>query len=260
MILASHGIISSISTVDADWLAYYNRVIAAGGSLTTTEQNATKQLVSSLKANGLWTPMKAIYPMVGASAAACAQNLKSASFTGTFNGTWIFASTGATPNGSNGYMNTGFIPSSHFNSLNDKSFGCYLGTNVNGGIDMGMLGDGYTGDQITGRISDMAAGYISDSSGIVSSTDSRGFWIATRSSSTLANFYKNGTNIAIKGNSISQGSYSIVIGARSLNGFIEAFSSKRFQFEFIGDGLTDTQAANFYTIVQAFQTTLSRNV
>jgi len=38
MILASHGIIaSSISGVDADWLAYYNRVIAAGGSLTTTD-------------------------------------------------------------------------------------------------------------------------------------------------------------------------------------------------------------------------------
>ena len=45
MILASHGLIaSSISGVDADWLAYYNRVIAAGGSLTTTEQNATKTL------------------------------------------------------------------------------------------------------------------------------------------------------------------------------------------------------------------------
>jgi hypothetical protein len=31
-------------------------------------------------------------------------------------------------------------------------------------------------------------------------------------------------------------------------------------FSSIGDGLTDTEAANFYTAVQAYQTTLSRQV
>jgi hypothetical protein len=55
--------------------------------------------------------MKAIYPMVGASAAACAQNLKSASFTGTFTSGWTFASTGATPNGTSAFMNTTLTPS-----------------------------------------------------------------------------------------------------------------------------------------------------
>jgi len=92
MILSTHGIVSSISGIDADWLAYYNRVIAAGGSLSTTEQNATKTLVADLKTAGIWSSMKAIYPMVGASAAACAQNLKSSSFTGTFTSGWTFSS------------------------------------------------------------------------------------------------------------------------------------------------------------------------
>jgi hypothetical protein len=29
---------------------------------------------------------------------------------------------------------------------------------------------------------------------------------------------------------------------------------------YLGDGLTDTEAANFYTAVQTYQTTLGRNV
>ena len=69
---------------DSDAQAYFDRVTTAGGTLTTTEKTAVNQLVINLKANSLWTPMKAIYPMVGSSAAACAQNLKSSSFTGTF--------------------------------------------------------------------------------------------------------------------------------------------------------------------------------
>ena len=62
MILASNGIIASqILQKDADYLAFYNRVVTAGGSLTTTEQSATEQLVKDLywiekknKFNKLW--------------------------------------------------------------------------------------------------------------------------------------------------------------------------------------------------------------
>jgi hypothetical protein len=75
MILASHGIIASqIASFDADAVAFFTRVTTAGGSLSTTEKQAVNQLVLDLKANSLWTPMQAIYPMVGASAEACKQN------------------------------------------------------------------------------------------------------------------------------------------------------------------------------------------
>ena len=62
MILASSGIIASqIASFDADALAFFARVTAAGGSLSLTEKTATNQLVLDLKANGLWTPMNGIY-------------------------------------------------------------------------------------------------------------------------------------------------------------------------------------------------------
>jgi hypothetical protein len=38
------------------------------------------------------------------------------------------------------------------------------------------------------------------------------------------------------------------------------FTQNQYAFMSIGDGLTDTQASNFYTAVQAFQTTLGRQV
>ena len=115
-------------TYDVDAAAFFARVTAAGGSLSNTEKIATNQLVLDLKANSLWTPMKAIYPMVGSSAAACAQNLKSASFTGNFSSGWTFASTGATPNGTSAFMNTGFFPSANL-SVNSVHASLYLNTN-----------------------------------------------------------------------------------------------------------------------------------
>jgi hypothetical protein len=57
------------SGYDVDAAAFFARVTAAGGTLTLTEKTAVNTLVVQMKADGTWTSMKAIYPMVGASAA-----------------------------------------------------------------------------------------------------------------------------------------------------------------------------------------------
>jgi len=264
MILASHGLIaSSILQVDADWLAYYNRVIAAGGSLTTTEQSATLQLVLDLKANSLWTPMKAIYPMVGASAAACAQNLKSSSFTGTFTSGWTFASTGVTPNGTSAYLDTGFAPSSNLTS-NNASIGYYGGTSGTSlKCAMGAGGGGsfyqiYPAYPSYGLFAD-----IFDASNVFTTNLSAdGFIFAYRNSSSTQKKHSIRGTITTKTESTSAGTISsnLVLGARNNSGSFQDYSNLQQRFAFMGDGLTDTQASNFYTAVQAFQTTLSRNV
>jgi len=257
MILASHGIISSISGVDADWLAYYNRVIAAGGSLTTTEQNATKQLVADLKANSLWTPMKAIYPMVGASAAACAQNLKSSSFTGTFTSGWTFASTGVTPNGTSAYFDTTLIPNTSL-TLNSSHISMYTRTDsvinaydFNAGQDLEIVAK-YAG------IYYYSVNAVEISAG--SQSTSTGFFNVSRTASNLQKAYYNGTVKNTSSNlSTALSLLSLIYGA--LNAVTKAYwSNRQTAFLSAGDGLTDTQASNFYTAVQAFQTTLSRNV
>ena len=261
MILASNGIIaSSIVQFDADALAFFARVTAAGGSLSNTEKIATNQLVLDLKANSLWTPMKAIYPMVGASAAACAQNLKSSSFTGTFTSGWTFASSGVTGNGTSAYFETNITPLTDL-SQNNLSGGYYIGNNYNAeprdilctGSGSSFIGIYNTG----GNEIALNDGFAS----VVTPTKKNGLFVFSRIVSTQSKFYAN--NAQIFTNTITSNLpniYSLKIGCLTIGGTLSRYSTNSIRFAHLGDGLTDTQSSNFYTAVQAFQTTLSRQV
>lgn len=274
MILATHGIVGSqIVQVDADWLAYYNRVITAGGLLSTTEQTATQKLVKDLKDYGIWTKMKAIYPMVGASAAACAQNLKSLSFTGTFTSNWTFASSGITPNGTSDFMNTGLNASTNLTTNNvHLSFYSNINQSKTGfPVDIGannspssLPTDNYLQLAVrrsTGAVFE-ANRYTSGIAVSFSTSDSRGLTLGSRTTNTSNKIYKNGTlqATATSDNLSVNPNLNIYIGATNQANTAGNFSNITCAFASIGDGLTDTEAGNFYTLVQAFQTTLSRNV
>jgi hypothetical protein len=265
MILSSHGIIgSSIVQIDADWLAYYNRVIAAGGTLTTTEQNATLQLVLDLKANSLWTPMKAIYPMVGASSAACSQNLKSSSFTGTFTAVGvIYDSNGITLNGSSGYMDSSIVPSVTL-QLNSVHLSAYIRNNTASGGAMGCADNSLVnGLYLNPRFisNQQFSRSNSNSGGAQTNLNSVGFWLSSRVSSTTFKIFQSNTTFATENIPTSGRSANpIFVGAVQLANFGIEYSNRNIAFASIGDGLTDTEASNFYTAVQAFQTTLSRQV
>jgi hypothetical protein len=247
---------SIANTIDTDAQAFFSRVTAAGGTLSGTEQTAITNLVVSLKANGVWADMKAIYPMVGASAAACAQNLKSSSFTGTFSGGWTFASTGATPNGTNAYMDTQLSPSANLGLFNTH-ISTYIRT-FSGGILMGV--------DVVYRLW-MAVGSnravpINTGATLVNTTGSTalGLWTGTRIVSTSADLYNN--------NAVSFTAVENVAGLDTNNIYLacrngapaSVFSSSEIAFSSIGDGLDSTKVSNLYTVVQAFQTSLSRQV
>ena len=250
------------SAVDPDAQAFFDRVTTAGGSLSTTEQDAILTLVADLKADGIWTKMKAIYPMVGASAAACAQNLKSSSFTGTFNGGVTYSSNGVLSNGTTGYMDTTLVPSSEL-SLNSTHLSYYSRTNNSGNYsEMGSNNGASNRLQMTIRFAN--TNYNAVSNGVsqfsyTSNTDA--FWITNRISSSQIKTFKNGAVLNTNNiNSQALNSLSIPILGTNNGSGVEQFSTRQCAFASIGDGLTDTEASNFYTAVQAFQTTLSRNV
>jgi hypothetical protein len=216
-----------------------------------------------MKTDGIWDKMKAIYPMVGASAAACAQNLKSPSFTGTFSGGWTFTSNGATPNGLNAFYNTLLNLSTNL-SLNNISYGFYSGTaNVqNTTVSMGAqtpptyvrLFPNHPGNTI----------YIDINDGSDSTMDSQnrsdGFIFGYRTSGNQKIFSRRGTVQSFTSNSNGVVNLNMFLGAVNSNGNGTGFSVFQHRFTFIGETITDTEAANYYTAVQAFQTTLGRAV
>jgi hypothetical protein len=261
MILATHGIIASqIASFDADAAAFFNRVTAAGGTLSATEKIATNQLVLDLKANSLWTPMKAIYPMVGASAAACSRNLKADEFNGTFTSTgWTFASTGATPNGTSAYFDTTLNLSTHLSG--SLHYGYYCRTTNTTGRDIGVEQGSFPYDLILSLGGTLYNRFSTGSSITGSNSDSKGFYVATQDSTNLHRLFRNNSQFGTtQAYQTGQPSLNVFIGAINNNGSADYFTNRQCAFASIGEGLTNTQASNFYTAVNSFQVSLSRNV
>ena len=248
---------------DADAQAFLNAAVITD----TTQASAINTLVTGLKADGLWTKMKAIYPFVGGTATTHKYNLKDpqdtdAAFRLVFSGGWTHSSTGATPNGTNGYADSKFIPGSTYQ--NDNHMSIYLRSNVNEiTVDIGVIDSLGQAFDIESRIA--GTGYFQNhrTSSYVSFavSDSRGQWLNTRTSSALQTVYKNGTSQATDTNSgTNQINYSVYLGSRNLQGSTNTFSSKEIAFASLGTSLNGTEAANLYTRVQTYQTALSRNV
>jgi hypothetical protein len=254
--------------IDADTQAFFNRVTAAGGTLSITEQSAITQLVLDLKSANVWTKMKIIYPMVGSSAAACAQNLKSSSFTGSFTGGWSFSSNGILGNATNTYMRTNFVCTTQLTASNwHQSY--YSRTNNNIGVDCGV-GDvaGYPSSLMQIRNASNQSYFVCGNFsnyglGPATVTDSTGFFVGSILSNTDRTYYRNSSILISSTASIFNVLYpgEITIGAFNEGGLSPRFfNSKECALYTIGDGLTTSEANNLYTLVQAFQTTLSRQV
>jgi hypothetical protein len=228
--------------------------------LTNTEANAVNQLTIDMKAAGIWTAMKAVYPMVGSSAAACAQNLKSSSFTGTFTSGWTFASTGVTPNGTSAYFNTTLQmqqlsnTTNHLSSymrgiaFNDKSF---IGVS-DGGTRYTILG--------TASINTYYNAYNANF-GTTALITRTGFLFGTFISGN-EKLFRNGTQQATLSptTTASTSTQPFYLGCYNNNGTPLQFIDKEIAFSSLGDGLTDTQATALYNAVQTMNTTLSRQV
>ncbi len=237
----------------------------------TTTQVATNTLVNDLKAAGVWTKMKAVYPMAGSTATTQKYNLvnsqdTNAAFRLSFVGGWTHSSLGATPNGTNAYANT-FLNTTTNLSLNSGHLSFYSRTNsvdASLRVDIGSLKsipDSYSDLQVGSNnlsIFRFNNGTIYNS---VATTNTLGFYSGSRTASNIIKLFKNGS-IIVNGTASSSATSltNFYLGAANSNGTALYYSTKQCAFASIGDSLTDTEAANFYTAVQNFQTTLGRAI
>jgi hypothetical protein len=253
------------SQYDPNAQAFFNRVTEAGGTLSDTEKTAVNTLVLDLKANSLWSSMKAIYPMVGggtgttaARQAACEQNLVSASFTGTFTSGWTFTSSGAKPNGTSAYMDTNLIWNTN-TSLNNGALGSYW-TDYTATATNKYYGAYDASGVLLINHKDINGDNYINSFSAVNANSGNGLHALSRISSSEIVKYQNTSNTVGSSTSTTQ-----PIGLPVWFGGVSGLTNFGYQpwniaMGFITDGFTNTTWSNFYTIVQAFQTTLSRQV
>jgi hypothetical protein len=249
-------------TVDEDVQAF----IEAAGITDPTEVSAITNLVVDLKTFNIWDKMKAMYPMVGGTATSQKYNLKNPNtFIGTFIGGWVHSSTGATPNGVNAYMNTGLNMASELINTNSHA-SVYTRTNIVsntvsiGGSGAGLSGGLYIYPRLLSTVAYFGAFNNTGGNSSAPVLNSLGLSIISRLNLIQETFYKNLSKTTNTNSVTSPTSQNIYIGANNFNGVASNFDTRENAFASIGDGLTDTEAANFYTAVQTFQTTLGRQV
>lgn len=270
-------------------MSYYHHLIKSGaapsyGALTTAWIAATSEtdttiisalntLETDLTTYGLTAKIKALYPMVGGTAAKHKFNFLDArdldaAFRLTFSGGWTHSSTGALPNGTNAYAETYLQPSVSL-SQNSTHISYYSRTNrtLDYGVPIGSydnINNGqliiyarFTVNSMINRIN--TPSFTGDTyTGI---TDSKGFYIGNRTISSYSKLFRNGTSLG-NGAVISSAltTRNLNIGALNTPFGASAYDNEELAIASIGSGLSDTEAANFYTSVQAFNTTLSRQV
>jgi hypothetical protein len=242
--------------------------ISAAGITDPTQQNAIDALVVGLKTDGLWTKMKAIYPFVGGTATTHKFNLKDprdldAAFRLVFNGGWTHSSTGATPNGTNGYADTKLNENTTM-TLNNIHMSVYSRTNNTiSSCDIGCLDSStlygthiipYSGGNAAIRNTDLSTGFTATES-------TAGLFINSRISSAQSKYFYNASLFnTVVSPSISKSNQVYFLSARNTAGIATLFSNKQAAFASIGDGLLDSEASALYNHVQNFQLALNRAV
>lgn len=243
------------------------KFIDNAGITSDTLKNAVNQLVVDLKNAGLWSKMKAIYPIIGGTATTHKYNLKDprdldAAYRLTFSGTVTHSPTGMQSNGSS-YANTHLTPSSAL-TINNTHLSYYSNTVSSAAVvEMGVSSDSYT-DEFT--LACNFAGYGALTSAYVGSTtyralatptNSSGFFIGSRISTTNLSLYRNGislaTNTQSNSGTLATGAIYLMAWNLSNTGVAYNISQRECAFASIGEGLTSSEAALLTQIVDAFQ-------
>ena len=264
-IFKQKGKVAGAVTYDADALAYFT----ANTAITNTaDKNAINTFYLGLKTDGIYTKIKAMYLPLWSSPTANKWNLVNpldtdAAYRLTFATGMTHASNGFNSNGTTGYAKSYYSTN---NIQNSNHLSIYIQTDVNEAkVDIGAY-QGAPGRafDIESRVSNIHynGNFISANFNTYANTNSTGFYINTRTTSTNQKSYKNGT---LKTTDTSSGTNNfnreIFICCRNEQGTPDKYSTKIFSFISIGDnGLTDAEATNYTNRVNTLMTYFGINV
>jgi hypothetical protein len=244
--------------------------ITAAAITDNTQKNAINTLVLDLKSYSIWTKMKAIYPVVGGTASTHKFNLKDprdldVAFRLTFFGGVTHSNNGIQGNGTNGYGDTFFNPTTQ--GINIDNFGLTVVSRTDQArseSDIGSRDSNFVGvSQMLIRsalnvsqhqINSTATGTITE----VGITTSLGFFSQNRTNGTQLKINRNGVVATFAQNSSTVTDRKIAIMALLTNATYGSFSSKQYSSMAIHEGLSDVEVENFRTAITNFNTSLSR--
>ena len=240
--------------------------ITAAGITDATQKTAINTLVVDLKGYSIWSKMKALYPFCGGTNSQHSWNLKN---TAQYQISWFGGVTssvnGVQFNGMNSYGNTGLNFLTALASANSNSLGYYSGTNLSetkpDPVNMGVY-DNVSNFAAILKSNTTFTSRINLSQINFSTAIMKGFFSASRQSSTLTDNYINGSQVATGNSGGSLPNFNCYIGNINIANvpYGDGYVLNDMRFAYISDGLNDLEMMNLYTAVQAFNTTLARQV
>ena len=252
--------------------------IAATGETDTTILNALNTFEAGLIANSLTAKFTALYPMVGGTSTKHARNFMNTSlYTLSFNGFWSHSANGALPNGTNANADTG-INANTVLTVNNNHLSFYSRSNTavgvfpNSKVSIGAYSAATTTRQLALYLKANGTGnsYYQNTSGTLTqiavgaSTDSRGWFIGNKASNTIGGLTVSRNATSLGANTIAPTvtaypSSNIFLSGNSFGGTVQ-YDDKECAMATIGTSLTSGEISTLYTLIQAFQTSLSRQV
>jgi hypothetical protein len=185
-----------------------------------------------------------------------------AAFRLVFNGGWTHSSNGAQGNGVNSFANP-FLSSSANLQLNSAHVSYYSRTNS--AANMVMMGTQSL--YVLARWTQYHGNNSveSDQGGINTGNTTAGFFMSNRTSGSAMKYQINNSiqtdSTSTAATASIQENLPIYLGCQNTAAFgVRLYNNYQTAFSTIGDGLTDTEASNLYTIVQNFQTSLNRQI
>jgi hypothetical protein len=254
---------------DADALAFLSAAAITDATITS----AICQLVTTMKIDGTWAKCNAIYPMVGGTATTHKFNLKNpldtnAAFRLSFVGGWTHSVNGALPNGTNAYADTFLTPSVTLTLLNTHlSFYSRTSTIGNNQRDIAaFVGSGVPSFALGTNTGVLVSDHYWFTTNRMSRSipNAQGLMLTSRTNDTTHKAYRNGAQLGATDTVSNAGkampNITLYLGVANTGSGITAPSNKQYAFASIGSGLTDAETLALYNSVQAFQTTLGRQV
>ena len=259
--------------------AFVNSVIAGGGSLTNTQANILDRLVRDLKGEAnpfyitynVWSKFNAIYPIIGGTAITHKLNLvdprdADAAFRLTFYNSPTHDANGITWNGTSQYADTHLSPNTSLNNI--CHMGCYINQTPIGAhnvTEMGSLDSSSSSLMLSTRYGDgkMYADMFSDSTKLSQTVpDAGGLYIISNTDGNTGKAYVNGAGMPATVNigSTTRPTRNIYMGASNQATGTTGYSARRFAFASIGAGLSAAENTALYNSVQAYQSSLGRQI
>lgn len=262
---------------DADANAYIAAVTAAGGTVSAAAEAAYRTWLTTAKSRTYYSTLRRVNLMIGDATVArlMPQIAVGGPATDTNVGSTYAEATGMRVNGTTQYLNTGVNPPAATGDItlylrtaqpSDTTIRIPMGarnaTTQSYGFRANSTSSGAAG---AGSVAAVYGGWSPGPYPVTTGGMTAALWHVSRTSPTEVKMFKNGTQVGstvTTSVTASDAGFPVFVGAYNGAGTAANFPAANTDIGAysIGTGMTDAQAAEFYTDMQAFQTAMGRNV